>query len=87
MFPVHRDPFHRFTFAEPRLVDRFHLADVPAGAAVRVRALGADGVPGQVLFEAFTGQGGWVTARSPLRVDASRGFVAEVRFPSDHQGG
>lgn len=77
MIPVHRDPDHRFSFAEPRLVGRFHLADVPAGAPVRVRALGPDGVPGPVLLLAVAGEGGWVTAEPPLRVDASHGFVAD----------
>lgn len=77
MIPVHRDPDHRFNFAEPRLVGRFHLADVPAGVPVRVRALGPDGVPGPVLLLAVTGEGGWVTADPPLRVDASNGFVVD----------
>lgn len=87
MIPVHRDPDHRFTFAEPRLVGRFHLVDVPAGVAVRVRALGADGVPGAMLFESVTGEGGWVTAEPPLRVDASKGFVVEVMGQTDPRGG
>jgi len=77
LIPVHRDPGHRFQFAEPRLVGRFHLADVPAGVRVRVRLLGPDGAPGAVLLEAVTGEGGWVTADPPLRVDAARGFVAD----------
>ena len=83
MIPIHRDQDHRFTFAEPRLVGRFHLADVPAGVPVRVSALGPDGVPGAVLFEALTGEGGWVVADPPLRVGPSNGFVARVKYPTD----
>lgn len=79
VIPIHRDPDHRFLFAEPRLVGRFHLADVPAGVRVRVRLLGPEGVPGAVLLEAVTGEGGWVMADPPLTVDAARGFVVDRR--------
>lgn len=87
MIPVHRDPDHRFNFAEHRLVGRFHLVDVPAGVPVRVRALGADGVPGAILFESVTRDGGWVTAEPPLRVDPTRGFVVEAMGQTDPRGG
>jgi hypothetical protein len=59
-------------------VDRFHLEGVDAGTAVRVYALGATGERGELLAQAASGDGGWVTLAAPLVVSPDRGFVAVV---------
>jgi hypothetical protein len=82
VIPIHRDKDYRFAFAEPRLIDRFHLMDVAEGVGVSVCALGSDGVPGVFLFEGTTGPGGWVQVEPPLRVDQKHGFVVTVQFQS-----
>lgn len=82
MIPIHCDKDYRFAFAEPRLIDRFHLMDVAEGVGVSVCALGPDGVPGVFLFEGTTGPGGWVQVEPPLRVDQKQGFVVTVQFQS-----
>lgn len=82
MIPIHCDKDYRFAFAEPRLIDRFHLTDVAEGVGVSVCALGSDGVPGAFLFEGTTGPGGWVQVEPPLRVDEKHGFVVTVQFQS-----
>ncbi len=82
MISIHCDKDYRFAFAEPRLIDRFHLTDVAEGVGVSVCALGSDGVPGVFLFESTTGPGGWVQVEPPLRVDQKHGFVVTVQFQS-----
>ena len=82
MIPIHRDTDYRFAFAEPRLIDRFHLMDVAEGVGVSVCAQGPDGVPGVFLFEGTTGPGGWVQVEPPLHVDQEHGFVVTVQFQS-----
>lgn len=82
MISIHCDKDYRFAFAEPRLIDRFHLTDVAEGVGVSVCALGSDGVPGVFLFEGKTGPGGWVQVEPPLRVDQKHGFVVTVQFQS-----
>lgn len=79
MLPLHRDEFYTFTFADARLVPRFHLDGAGEGCSVDVFRLEPDGGgPAELLASAVVGPGGWVDLPAPLVVRAGGGFLARV---------
>lgn len=78
MIPLHRDEFYTFTFADDRLVPRFHLDGATEGAAAVYRLDPATGGPADRLADAVVGPGGWVELSVPLTVRTGDGFLVRV---------
>lgn len=77
MLPLYRDSHFAFRFVEDRLVDRFHLEGVESGTPVPVFALDlATGERLELIAQAVTGDGGWVSLPEAFAVRAGSGFVA-----------
>ncbi len=79
MFPLYRDPWYTFRFAEARRIPAFHLEDAREGASVAVfRADSVTGLPGERLTDSVVGPGGWVHFAPELIVAAGDVLLAEV---------
>jgi hypothetical protein len=79
MVPLYRDEFYTFTFADARLISRFHLAGAPEGWPIEVYRLDpASGCPTEQIGSAVTGPGGWVDLPAPLVVRAGGGFLVRL---------
>jgi hypothetical protein len=79
MIPLHRDPWFTFSFADDRVIPRFHLEGVEAGQRVSVYKI--DAGTGQrlgMLTTATVGDGGWVDLAEPIIVRAGEVFIAVV---------
>ena len=77
MIPLYHESHFTFSFADDRLIPRFHLEGVEAGQRVAVFRL--DPVTGECLnriASATAGDGGWVDLAEPIIVKAGEGFVA-----------
>jgi putative acetyltransferase len=95
MRPLYEDPHFTFSFAEDRLIPRFHLEGVPPGQ--RVTLFKIDPGTGErlgLLTTATVGEGGWVNLAEPITVRAGEAFVAVPATASvirpetsaDHEG-
>ncbi|MGL4423163.1 MAG: hypothetical protein ACRCZF_21050 [Gemmataceae bacterium] len=84
--PLHHEPHFTFRFAEDRLIPRFHLPGMVAGATVQVWAWNPiSAVRGELLTVAQVGAEGWVDLTTPLIVRAGEGFVV-VPVPISAEG-
>lgn len=75
MLPLYRDPWFTFRFADDRIIERFHLEDVPCGQAISVFRLDPQtGRRLELLARAVVGPAGWVVLPTPLVVRAGEVF-------------
>ena len=76
MIPLHRDRHFTFRFGDDRIIPRFHLDGVGAGARVSVYQFD-DTTETRLglLTTATVGGGGWVDLPEPLVVQSGEGFV------------
>jgi hypothetical protein len=77
MIPLYEDPCFTFSFADDRIIPRFHLEGVEAGRLVEVYMIDAGtGDRLGLLARATVGEGGWVDLQEPIIVRAGDAFVA-----------
>lgn len=82
MTPLYRDPHFLFRFDEPRIVPRFHLADIETGRRVSVFRIDAQThVRLNLLTIATVGDDGWVELPEPIVVGAGEAFIAAPDDP------
>jgi hypothetical protein len=77
MLPLHQDPHFTFSFADDRIILRFHLEGVEAGRHVSVFKI--DPGTGErlgLLATATVGEDGWVDLAEPIIVRAGEAFIA-----------
>jgi hypothetical protein len=77
MLTLYRDPHFTFSFADDRIIPRFHLDGVEAGRRVEVYKMdpSTDERLG-LLVTATVGEGGWVDLGEPIIVRAGEAFIA-----------
>lgn len=76
MTPLYRDPHFTFRFLDDRVVARFHLDGVSAGASVSIAMIDAGArEAGPPIMTATVGNGGWVDLARPIKVAANGGFI------------
>jgi hypothetical protein len=83
--PLYQDNWFTFSFAEARIIPRFHLEGIEAGRPVSVFKI--DPGTGErlgLLGTATVGDGGWVDLTEPIIVRAGETFVA---VPAKDGGG
>jgi hypothetical protein len=74
MLALYEDPW--FSFAEDRLIPRFHLEGVEAGQRVTVFNIDRDtGERLELLATATVGEDGWVDLAEPILVKAGDTFI------------
>jgi hypothetical protein len=74
---LYKDPWFIFSFAEDRIIPRFHLEGVEAGRQVSVFKI--DPTTGErldLLATAIVGEGSWVDLSKPIIMRAGEAFVA-----------
>jgi hypothetical protein len=78
-WPLYRDPYFTFRFAEDRRVDRFHLEAAPPGARVTIYHLDpGTGERTGSSESALVDERSWVQLQTPLLVRAGGGFEVVV---------
>jgi hypothetical protein len=77
MLPLYEDPHFTFSFADDRIIPRFHLEGVPSGSVVSVYKIDpATGARLGLLASAVVGDAGWVALDTPIVVRAGDTFIA-----------
>ncbi|HZZ82080.1 MAG TPA: hypothetical protein VFE62_26510 [Gemmataceae bacterium] len=80
MLPLYQDPHFTFSFADDRIIPRFHLDGVESGRPVQVYKFdSATGVRLGLLASAVVGADGWVELPTPLIVRAGETFIVEPK--------
>jgi hypothetical protein len=77
MTPLYQDAWFTFSFADDRIIPRFHLEGVEAGRQVSVYKI--DPHTGDrlgLLATGIVGNGGWVDLAEPIIVRAGEAFIA-----------
>ena len=84
MLPLYEDPHFTFRFADDRIIPRFHLEGLQAGARVSVfRIDPGTGERLGMLATVTVGEGGWVELTEPIIVRAGDAFVAVPEPPGE----
>jgi hypothetical protein len=74
---LYHDPWFTFSFAEDRIIPRFHLEGVLSGSHISVIKINPEtGERLGVLATATAGDGGWVQLPQPILVRGGEGFIA-----------
>lgn len=72
---LYQDPWFTFRFAEDRLIGRFHLEGMAAGARVSIHRIDATGERVGLVASATVREGGWVELQEAIVMRAGEGFV------------